>query len=490
MQEGTVVAGEFVVGSLLGRGGMGAVYAVHQRSTGRGRAMKVLHADLARDDATRQRFLAEARVPARVSSPYLCDVVAAGIDPSTGAPYLVMELLEGETLGARLRRGPLPVDQAQRFLGQIAAGLGAAHRAGLVHRDLKPENVFITRSGAEEVIKILDFGIAKTLRPDGSASTTMSVGSPAWMAPEQAQGGRIGPWTDVWAFGLVAFEVLAGVTYWLSPRTRSGSVTSLLLEILAREVIPASTRSPVPLPAGFDVWFARALSRDEGARFADLDSAWRELAPLLDPAKVTILSAPPAGAQPSAHSLYYGATLQRLPALPAAAAPKRGGLVIGVIAGLLGLVTVAGLAFAFALGGFGEPTRGSGSEDEESEDEGPRRAGRPSAGLTCKESDEVDAECVCRGSCVGTCQFGDCRYRAADGASLSLDCRAGFCELDCAPGSECRMSCPGGMCSMRCAADAACSLDCAGGACPTTCDPKAKRCSVSCAGGVCPTTQP
>ncbi|MBL9028698.1 MAG: serine/threonine protein kinase [Myxococcales bacterium] len=246
MQEGTVIAGDFVIGRPLGRGGMGAVYAVHQLSTGRAWAMKLLHAELARDEATRQRFLAEARVPARVGSAHLCDVIAAGIDASAGTPYLVMELLEGETLGARLKRGPLAPDEARRWLAQIAAGLGAAHRAHLVHRDLKPENVFIARRDGTESIKILDFGIAKVLRPDGSASTTMSVGSPAWMAPEQAQGGRIGPWTDVWAFGLVAFEALAGVTYWLSPRTSSGTVTSLLLEILAREVIPASARSPRP----------------------------------------------------------------------------------------------------------------------------------------------------------------------------------------------------------------------------------------------------
>ncbi len=485
MQEGTVIAGDFVIGRPLGRGGMGAVYAVHQLSTGRAWAMKLLHSELARDEATRQRFLAEARVPARVGSAHLCDVIAAGIDGSVGTPYLVMELLEGETLGARLKRGPLAPDEARRWLAQIAAGLGAAHRAHLVHRDLKPENVFIARRDGIESIKILDFGIAKVLRPDGSASTTMSVGSPAWMAPEQAQGGRIGPWTDVWAFGLVAFEALAGVTYWLSPRTSSGTVTSLLLEILAREVIPASARSPRPLPAGFDAWFARALSRDEAARFPDLDAAWRELAPVLEQAKVTVPSAQLAGSLPASNSLYYGTTLHKpmVVAAPPAKGGARAGLVVAVVAALLGLVVLAGGALAFGLGAWGSP-RGQAAEDESDESD-ERKPGKAPTKLApgCKETDEFDADCVCSGSCNRSCD-GLCRERVLDRAELNLACKAGACEVTCEAGSVCRVACAGGTCALRCAAGADCSLDCTGGHCRSACDAKAK-CNVACEGGYC-----
>jgi hypothetical protein len=498
MQEGTVIAGDFVIGRPLGRGGMGTVYAVHQLSTGRAWAMKLLHSELARDEATRQRFLAEARVPARVGSAHLCDVIAAGIDASAGTPYLVMELLEGETLGARLKRGPLAPDEARRWLAQIAAGLGAAHRAHLVHRDLKPENVFIARRDGTESIKILDFGIAKVLRPDGSASTTMSVGSPAWMAPEQAQGGRIGPWTDVWAFGLVAFEALAGVTYWLSPRSSSGTVTSLLLEILAREVIPASARSPRPLPAGFDAWFARALSRDEAARFPDLDAAWRELAPVLDRVKVTVPSAQLAGSLPASSSLYYGTTLHKpvVVAAPAAKGGTHAGLVVAVVAALLGLVALAGVAVAFGLGVWDSP-RGRAPRDHESseseeetraEDPRPQRTEpgkapkKPASG--CKETDEFDADCVCTGSCNRSCASGLCRERVLERAELSLACKGGSCDVTCEAGSACRVACPGGSCVLRCAAGADCSLDCTGGFCKTACDAKAK-CLVACEGGFC-----
>lgn len=228
-----------------------------------------------------------------------------------------------------------------------------------------------------------------------------------------------------------------------------------------------------------------------------MDAAWRELAPVLEQAKVTVPSAQLAGSLPASNSLYYGTTLHK-PVVVAAPAPEggpRAGLVVAVVAALLGLVALAGGALAFGLGAWGSHGQAA-RDDESSESEDETRAEDPRPQRTepgkaptklasgCKETDEFDADCVCSGSCNRSCATGLCRERVLERAELNLSCKAGDCDVTCETGSVCRVACAGGTCMLRCAAGADCSLDCTGGLCKIACDAKAK-CKVACEGGAC-----
>jgi serine/threonine protein kinase len=207
---GALFADDYRVESLLAEGGMGAVFAVVQQSTGRRRALKLLRPALASDPSTRERFIREARVGSSIESDHVVEVIDAGFDPATSAPFLVMELLDGSDLHRYVTaRGALEVREAREVLRQLCHALAAAHAAGVIHRDLKPENVFVARSRRADVpftIKLLDFGIASVLEQSATSHATGAiVGSPAWMAPEQVDTGLIRASTDVWALGLIAF---------------------------------------------------------------------------------------------------------------------------------------------------------------------------------------------------------------------------------------------------------------------------------------------
>ncbi|WP_437318929.1 protein kinase domain-containing protein [Sorangium sp. So ce385] len=286
LHAGTLIGGDFEVVRPLGSGGMGSVYLCRQHSTARERAVKVMHPVRATDPEERRRFEREARAPGLIGSPHIVEVLIAGVDAASGLPYLAMELLHGETLSARVEQsGPLPIAEARRVLEQLGRALEAAHDAGIVHRDLKPENVFLeaAEGGAAPRVKLLDFGIAKVIA-DARTSTTGALGTPLWMAPEQAHVSYAAlPQSDVWAYGLVAFFALAGQRFW-----RGRELPALLREVLI-EPIPAASRRAAelglpPLPAGFDVWFSRCVERDPFARFTSAAPMWPALDRLLDAA--------------------------------------------------------------------------------------------------------------------------------------------------------------------------------------------------------------
>ncbi len=255
---------------------MGAVYVAEQLSTGKSRALKVMHPGLVSDVRLRERFSQEARFGAQIESEHVVEVVGAGVDTATGTPWLAMELLEGEDLARMLaRRGPLPPEEARELLAQLCDGLGAAHARGVVHRDLKPENLYVAvsrRRGVPFTLKILDYGVARQVSLGVTTAGTMAVGTPLWMAPEQSDGRSVSPATDVWALGLLAFQVLTGKVYWRAANREGMDLGTLLYEVLGGDMDPASRRAAEigftsRLPAGFDPWFARCTAREPKARF-------------------------------------------------------------------------------------------------------------------------------------------------------------------------------------------------------------------------------
>src|SRR5436190_5511738 len=210
--------GPYKILSLIGAGGMGEVYKAQDTRLNRTVAIKVLPQEISAKPEAKARLEREAQVIAALNHPHICTLYDVG--EQDGTNFLVMELLEGETLAQRLERGPLPIDQELRFAIEIADALDKAHRHGIVHRDLKPSNVMITKSG----VKLLDFGLAKLRRADGApiqglrdASTDSGLtlqgtiqGTLQYMAPEQIHGREADARSDIFAFGALLYEMASG----------------------------------------------------------------------------------------------------------------------------------------------------------------------------------------------------------------------------------------------------------------------------------------
>jgi hypothetical protein len=211
---GSVLDGRYRIEAVLGTGGMGRVYRAEHIKIGRPVAIKVLHADLNRNREASQRFQREAIASGRLDHPNIVGVSDFGV-LDDGACYLVMEVLEGESLGDRLEREHrIHWVEAIEILRGVLYGLHHAHERGVVHRDIKPDNVFLARRDGEQTVKILDFGIAKLYAgsSDDPASTRagLTVGTPAYLSPEQAVGGTITPKSDLYSASVVLYEMLAG----------------------------------------------------------------------------------------------------------------------------------------------------------------------------------------------------------------------------------------------------------------------------------------
>jgi serine/threonine protein kinase len=272
-----VVGGRYRPIKLLGKGGMGAVYEAEHLHTGQCVALKIL---TRQPGASIERFKREARAASRIKSDHIVRVTDADTAPELDdAPFLVMELLEGQDLGEATGDQPAPSADVIEWMRQVARGLTKAHEAGIVHRDLKPENLFLSRrDDGSPLVKILDFGIAKT---EGSATALTAsdafLGTPSYIAPEQtdSRGPPITLRADLYALGLIAFKLLTGRMYW-----RPGSLPQLLAQILAEPMAPASDRGSSFGPA-FDDWFHRACNRRPEDRFASASEQIEALAVLL-----------------------------------------------------------------------------------------------------------------------------------------------------------------------------------------------------------------
>jgi serine/threonine protein kinase len=285
---GTVVGNDYVVQSPLSRGSMGAVYVAEQLSTTKHRALKILRREYVSDGTLYKRFEREVHVSARIKSEHVAQTIAAGIDKKLELPWIAMELLEGQNLAHYIEEhGPLPKETTRAYLEQLCHALAAAHKIGVVHRDLKPANVFLSeaqRVGAKHVIKVLDFGIAQVIAESLTLNGT-PLGTPKWMAPEQAAGDPTTPATDVWALGLLAFYMLTGKSFWLASR-RPDDTRGLLHEIM-QAPIPIAWARAIELgvadriPSGFNEWFAQCVARSAADRFVSAGGAYAALASAL-----------------------------------------------------------------------------------------------------------------------------------------------------------------------------------------------------------------
>jgi serine/threonine-protein kinase len=264
---GACVDGRFRLQALVGQGAMGEVWRVRNEATGREHALKIMLPAVSRDPKLVRRFLAEARTIGRLESQQVVQVFDTGIEGTEPArPYIVMELLRGETLADLLRReGRLPIEVVLSIAEQIARGLAAAHAAGIVHRDLKPANVFLHEAGGgERIVKLLDFGISKLQRVDLSeeALTTTGVilGSPAYMSPEQASGGTVDARTDVWAFGVLMFRALIGELPFRAENFQA------LLHALTFSKAPSVSAVRPEVPAGLNELVSWCLAKEREVR--------------------------------------------------------------------------------------------------------------------------------------------------------------------------------------------------------------------------------
>jgi eukaryotic-like serine/threonine-protein kinase len=264
--------------SALGAGGMGEVYRATDATLGREVAIKVLPAEVAHDARRLQRFEREAHLLAALNHPNIAAIY--GLEVADGRPFLALELVPGEDLAARLRRGAVPVDEALEIARQIAEALEEAHERGIVHRDLKPANVKVRPDGR---VKVLDFGLARAFAadPDSDAAPDLSqsptlpqtgtlagvlLGTAAYMAPEQARGKAVDRRADVWAFGVVLFEMLSGRRLF-----EGETVSDVLAGVLKTE--PDFTALPAATPPAVRALLRRCLTRDPKKRLRDIGEA-------------------------------------------------------------------------------------------------------------------------------------------------------------------------------------------------------------------------
>ena len=206
---GEKVAGRFRIIRFLGQGGMGQVYQAQDEVLGGFVALKAIRPEIAADEQTLERFRQEVRLAKEVTHDNVCRIF--DLDHHNAPPFITMELLTGETLSMRLREGRMTTAEAFPLIKQIADGLDAAHRKGIIHRDLKPGNIMLTRTGAGGVqAKVMDFGLARSLEGDSTVVSRKPVGTPGYIAPELFAGARATIASDIYAFGVVMFEMVTG----------------------------------------------------------------------------------------------------------------------------------------------------------------------------------------------------------------------------------------------------------------------------------------
>jgi serine/threonine protein kinase len=290
--------GAYEIVAPLGAGGMGEVYRARDTRLERDVAIKILPAAFSHDAERLARFEREAKTLASLNHPHIAHI--HGLEESNGAIAIVMELVEGDELSARIARGPLALDQALPIALQIADALEAAHERGIIHRDLKPANIKVRGDGT---VKVLDFGLAKAAAPEGASgagqlmnSPTMTspatemgliLGTAGYMAPEQARGQAVDRRADIWAFGVVLFEMLAGAQAF-----RGDTISDVLASVLKTDIDWRAL--PADLPPALGHLLRRCIDPDRRTRLRDIGEARIAIAEFIaHPQALAPGSAPP-----------------------------------------------------------------------------------------------------------------------------------------------------------------------------------------------------
>jgi serine/threonine-protein kinase len=310
---GDVIGGRYAIEAVLGQGGMAIVYKARHTGTGKACALKVVHPHLVARPELVEMFIREARISGHIGdNPHIVNVFDTAVDEALKVPFVVMELIEGETLEKLLEaRAPMGWPLVRVIFEQLADALEQAHRAGVIHRDLKPGNLILTKDRkGQPVLKVMDFGIAKILE-HGVQGTITHIGSPIYAAPEQQAGDsfrrlaarenlviaqEVSPATDVWPLALIAYELLTGLgkgQVW-GFSTASDLVVKVVLEAAPVPSVRAGERASV-LPPGFDAWFARCLRKNAAERWPTARQAAEELIRLIDFAQGMGAAAPAYG---------------------------------------------------------------------------------------------------------------------------------------------------------------------------------------------------
>lgn len=260
----------------LGGGGMGVVYKAKDLKLNRFVALKFLPETFSTDEETKSRFIDEAKTASALDHPNICTVHEIDETPS-GQLFMVLACYQGETLKKKILRGRVAYQQAADWVAQAARGLNAAHKQSITHRDVKPANIFVTDEG---LVKILDFGLAKNPRSDHKTATGITVGTVAFMSPEQTHGDEVGPPSDVWSLGVVLYQLLTGKLPF-----RGDYDQAVVYSILNEDVEPPSRLVP-GLPNAFDQILGRCLRKDPKGRFQEILELDSELTPLSGSAAV------------------------------------------------------------------------------------------------------------------------------------------------------------------------------------------------------------
>jgi serine/threonine protein kinase len=347
---GKVIASQFRIDKRLGAGGMGQVYLAEQIDMGRDVVVKVMHPELSAGSETAvERFKREARAVAQLNHPNIVQVYVFG-QTDDGQLYIAMEFVDGRPLTTELSKGRLPQARALRILDQTCAALSEAHGVGLVHRDLKPDNLMLTdRHGNPDYVKVLDFGIAKMLGEEGQANLTAAgaiFGTPRYMAPEQANAGKVDARTDLYALGVILYEMLSGA----HPFKADSAVDFLIKHATEAVVLPTHRFDDIELLPRVEALLGKCLEKAPASRFQSAAELQREIRQTLrdlpDSARQDLTPDEPVGyaGQAPVSAVTMGTT-----GPPSKQAGKSTGFLIGVIAAALIVVGGGATGLYFGL---------------------------------------------------------------------------------------------------------------------------------------------
>ncbi|MBK8997945.1 MAG: serine/threonine protein kinase [Myxococcales bacterium] len=273
---GTTIAGRYVVEDVIGEGGMATVYRAKHRLSDRHVAIKIMNQELARNPVIQERFRREAKAAQKIAHPNIIEILDQG-ETGDGSLYLVMELLEGETLADVVERGKVPMERTLPILIQISRALARAHDLEVIHRDLKPENIFLARTpDGGEVVKLLDFGIARSMQDVRLTGSGEVFGTPQYMAPERITSTEAGPAADLYALGVMAFEMFTGRLPF-----EANDVASWFLKHM-KEAPPSMRQIDPALSAELDELVLELLAKDPTDRPVDAHKVHNDLVAISD----------------------------------------------------------------------------------------------------------------------------------------------------------------------------------------------------------------